>query len=152
MLLGHIHRAAVAIRGAAEGRIATELVASAVHGDRGPACIEVVALTLTNHGHDTLENDLLRGEGCPAAPTQVVAVLSKWRRSRERFPHGSTVVAHGPYITSCAGSDTGSVNNLSNTALDGRIERFNGTSWADVGGAGMSAISQPPRYTPIRPL
>lgn len=40
--------------------------------------------------------------------------------------HGTTVVAHGPYTTSCTGSHSGSVNNLSSAALDGRIERFTG--------------------------
>ena len=59
-------------------------------------------------------------------------------------PSASTVVVVGPYTTSCTGSHTGSVNNLSNAYLVGWIERNIGGLWTDVSGAGMSALSHPP--------
>lgn len=59
-------------------------------------------------------------------------------------PSASTVVVVGPYTTSCTGAHTGSVNNLSNAYLVGRVERNIGGVWTDVGGAGMSALGQPP--------
>ncbi|BEU95383.1 hypothetical protein ACDW_10880 [Acidovorax sp. DW039] len=60
------------------------------------------------------------------------------------IPASTTLVVIGPYTTSCTGSHTGSLTNLSNASLDARIERNVNGSWKDVGGAILSALDQPP--------